>query len=139
MMHITKLDLKLVPISIVHLPSGTHDGLSFDEFELLSKTGADPLSNDFRAVSFDRLSYIYKNGVGVDPVDHVFWASSSDRAWEYGGWPKLIIALDHESPCRSYKRVPAETDPDRIAEIQSHYPTIVESIDGENLWFSRLP
>jgi len=125
-----------VPAWLVELPEGEHHSLPFDEYTFLEQL--ELLQLDFRAVSFDRLKYVIANGVDVDPVDSVMWVDCLDKAWEYGGWPKLVMAFDPGSLEPSYREVTADTDPETIAQIQVHYPNSVARRDGKKIWCSRL-
>ncbi len=48
----------------------------------------------FRGVASDRLRAVLRSGIDVEPPDSRIFAGPFDKAWEYGGWPKMLLALD---------------------------------------------
>ena len=93
----------------------------------------------FRCVSLSRLESVVLNGVDVEPLDHqIYTTMFFDKAWEYGGWPKIAMAFDQKLINRTFKEVPFDTDKDELAEIRKTYPTMLTSADGKTLWLSRL-
>ncbi len=61
-----------------------------------------------------------------------------DKAWEYGGWPKVVMAFDRELICNTYKEVPSDIDVGELAEIRKTYPTMLSAEESKTLWLSRL-
>lgn len=93
----------------------------------------------YRAVSADRLPAVLENGIDVEPTDSVIYADKAfGKAWEYGGFPKMVLALNPDELEPTYREVPTDTPADEIAEIRKDYPTVLTSSDGEWLWCSRL-
>jgi hypothetical protein len=69
----------------------------------------------------------------------VIYVSDLDKAWEYGDFPKVVLALDSQEVEASWQKVPTDTPPAELAEMAKVYPTSVPCSDGESLWLSRLP
>jgi hypothetical protein len=44
---------------------------------------------DFRGMSIDKLPFVLKHGIDVEPTNSVIYVDCYDKALEYGGWPKL--------------------------------------------------
>ena len=93
----------------------------------------------FRGVDFDRLDTVLATGIDVEPPDAVFYASSFDKAWEYGGFPKLLLALDCAVLDRTFRVVPADKPTAELDEVTSRFPHILAREDGQSLWCSRIP
>ena len=49
---------------------------------------------DFRGIGLGRLPTILATGIDVEPTTAPIFVSDFDKAWEYGDWPKVIMALD---------------------------------------------
>ena len=92
----------------------------------------------FRAVNISRLSTILKSGIDVEPTDSTFYADYFDKAWEYGGWPKVVLAFDIQKLRKTFTEIPANTAPEEIANLRRTFPTILPSMDGSKFWLSRL-
>jgi hypothetical protein len=66
----------------------------------------------FRGVGVDRLGAVLRSGIDVEPSDSVIYVDFFDKAWEYGGMPKVILALDRDfldgtwRKCRPMPRSP---------------------------------
>ena len=93
----------------------------------------------FRADSLDRLQTILTTGIDVEPSDAVIYADFFDKALEYGGWPKVVMALRQGGLQRTFRKIAADTPADQISELRRTYPTMLTSVDGQRLWLSRLP
>jgi hypothetical protein len=91
----------------------------------------------FRGVSIDRLGGVLKTGVDVEPTDAVFWVNELQKALEYGGWPKVLMAFDSERLKRSWIEIDENAPAGEIGRIRRDYPTVIP--DGEKLYCSRLP
>jgi hypothetical protein len=94
---------------------------------------------DYRAVSLDRLGTILKTGIDVEPSDSVIYTGPFDKAWEYGGWPKVILMLDWQVMEKTSRQVHADTPPGELDVWRKSYPTELRSSDGIPYWLSRLP
>src|SRR5262249_46250788 len=93
----------------------------------------------FRAVGADRLSAILSNGIDVEPTRSVIMVDCFEKAWEYGGWPKVMQALDWSCLDQSWREIPTDTPPGELTELRKIFPALLTSIDGSKLWLSRLP
>lgn len=92
----------------------------------------------FRAVSIDRLPTVLKHGIDVEPTNSVIWAIGLDKALEYGEWPKLVMALDHEYMKRTFAELDANASEEEQELVRRDYPTFVSQGEGLKLFFSRL-
>jgi hypothetical protein len=93
----------------------------------------------FRAVSIDRLPVILRTGIDVEPTTAPIYVAGFEKAWEYGGWPKVIMALDGKQLERTYREIPGDTPPDEIAQLMQDYPRRLDRKSGEYVWLTRLP
>lgn len=110
-----------------------------ERFTKLSRLDLELLRCDFRSVSIDRLDTVLATGIDVHPTDAVLFANTFDKAWEYGGFPKVMLALEIKGMSRTWKKRPSDAPEAELDELRKQYPTVVERADGEELWFSRLP
>lgn len=95
---------------------------------------------EFRGVGLERLPTILATGVDVEPTTAPIFVSDFDKAWEYGGLPKVVMAFDGRHLERTYREVIiSDTPADEIARLMVDYPTRIESLDGERLWLTRFP
>jgi hypothetical protein len=92
----------------------------------------------FRAVSCDRLPAILTAGIDAEPTTDPIYVGDFEKSWEYGGWPKVIMALDPRQLERTYREIPADTPPDDIARLMQDYPTRCDSENGGSIWLTRL-
>lgn len=123
----------------IHSQSGTHTP-PFDWTNLIFKIDRALLSCSFRGTNFARLPVVLQSGIDVEPTDaHFFVVNSFDKAWEYGAWPKLVLALETKELKRTFVEVPADMPPPEVAKLREQFPTMVRNIDGSRLWLSRLP
>lgn len=145
----TLLGRKPSPFWYIELPeNGNTPRITFDYQQLLRKldnrTPADPRTpggfffSKFRAVELDRLESVLRYGIDVEPKDSVIFADGFDKAWEYGGFPKLMMILDRSRLDASWRDVPASTPPAELADLRRTFPTMVQMPDGQ-FWLSRLP
>jgi len=93
----------------------------------------------FRDVSCDRLPAILATGIDVGPTTAPIFVSDFDKAGEYGGWPKVIMALDGERLDRTYREIPPDTGAEEGARLMLDYPNRTPSLSGECIWLTRLP
>ncbi len=112
-------------------PIGEHDLLVLPDF-------AELRGCEFRGVGIDRLPTVLATGIDVTPTDQPIYASSIDKAWEYGGMPKVLLALDRRGMERTGHRTPVGAPEGDLAAPRARYPTVLESENGEFLWFTRL-
>ena len=116
-----------------HHPPITERALC-ESFDVLSR------DTEFRGVALDRLPAILANGVDVEPVTAPIFVSEFSKAWEYGGWPKAVMAFSRmHLECTYREIIIADTDTDEITRLMVDYPTRIEDQAGERLWLTRLP
>ena len=60
---------------------------------------------EFRGVGLDRLPAILATGVDVEPATAPIFVSDFDKAWEYGGWPKVVMAFNGMHLEHTYREV----------------------------------
>ncbi len=96
------------------------------------------LRSEFRGVSIDRLPQVLSAGIDVEPTDAHFFADRLDKAVEYGGVPKVVIALDPTKLDRTFREVPANANPKEIAELRKKFPTEFRSKCGNLLWLTKF-
>jgi hypothetical protein len=92
----------------------------------------------FRGVSFERLRTILERGIDVNPTDSVIFADSPCKAFEYGEWPKVLLALRRECLKQTFKEVSADASREELEKVRRDYPTILRSRDGSKFWCTRL-
>jgi hypothetical protein len=86
----------------------------------------------------DRLPAVLGRGIDVEPTNGVIWVNFLSKALEYGGWPKLVMALDYKFMKRSFTDLEPNISEEDLALIRRDYPTLLKSIDGSKLYCSRL-
>jgi hypothetical protein len=107
-----------------------HQGETFD-------WSAEPFINLMRAnnsgvtmrgVEIGRLPTILSTGIDIDPTDGVIYCEVGDKAYEYGGFPKVIMALRYENDAGKQVTFPAcrivfsDSSPESVAEARELYP-----------------
>jgi hypothetical protein len=97
-----------VPLWKVGVPGGEQSfGPPFDWLELLLRIDESLMRCVFRGVAHQRLPFVLQNGIDVESADAPIWVADFDKAWEYGGWPKVMLALESSRLQRTYREVPA--------------------------------
>lgn len=92
-----------------------------------------------RGVVDHRLPFILSTGCDVEPSNSPLFAGSLDKALEYGSQENQIIQVFHYEALEiSWRERPATLPAEERAEIEKDYPTVIPSIDGSSLWFTRL-
>jgi hypothetical protein len=119
------------------------DGIVDREFaRSLSKHWEVPLLRgglvSFRGVDISRLSTVLKTGIDVEPSNSVIYASDLKKSLEYGGSPKLILALDSNRLKKTYVETNSDIPEAEISRLRETYPTMLRSEGGASLWFSRM-
>lgn len=134
-----------VPIRLVEIPDATQQyRCPFDHIEFLRSIGE--LHGDgkaflrflYRGVGIDRLECIFKTGIDVEPTTSTIFVGSLEKAWEYGGFPKIILGLDPGHLSQTFKEVSASITEEELARLEELYPTVLRSSDGKMLWLTRL-
>jgi hypothetical protein len=92
----------------------------------------------FRGVSLDRFKVVLSTGIDVEPTNAIIYVDGFDKALEYGGWPKVVIALRTDQLDATFREVAADTPPTQLAELGHVFGTKLLSADGSMLWLSRL-
>ncbi|OLT00084.1 hypothetical protein BJF90_07225 [Pseudonocardia sp. CNS-004] len=90
----------------------------------------------FRGVSLDRLPSILRFGIDVQPTDSPIYAGDFEKAWEYGDFPKVVMALDPsrtESTCHVIDDDLPQVEIDELKVVYPH----VHKVDGQT-WLSRI-
>jgi hypothetical protein len=93
----------------------------------------------FRAVEISRLPTVLKSGIDTEPPDAPIFADDFERAWKYGGWPKLVMALDPECMKRSWRTISKDVAQAELEQLKLTYPTARYDDEGSHIWLSRLP
>ena len=94
-----------------------------ESFEVLS------LHAEFRGVGFDRLPTILATGVDVEPATAPIFVSGFNKAWEYGDWPKVVMAFDRRHLERTYREITvSDMTSDEITRLMVDYPTRIEDL-----------
>jgi hypothetical protein len=88
------------------------------------------LGCEFRGVALDRIEYVLRNYIDVEPTDAVIFANDLSKALEYGKWPKLILVLRQSAMRRSFGIIEGTASPAEIEAAQREYPTVVPMTDG---------
>lgn len=95
---------------------------------------------EFRGVGFDRLPTIRATGVDVEPTTAPIFVSDFNKAWEYGDWPKVVMAFDGRHLQYTYREIIiSDTTADEITRLMVHYPIRIEDLAGERLRLTRFP
>jgi hypothetical protein len=114
----------------------------FDHFALLQRaselSGVDLWDCGFRGINASKLPSVIRNGIDVDPTTSIVFVDDFEKAWEYGQWPKIIIALDWSKLDHTFREVPAATSSEELTSLCAKFPTKRVSKDGSLLWLSRL-
>ena len=85
---------------------------------------------DFRGIGLGRLPTILATGIDVEPTTAPIFVSDFDKAWEYGDWPKVIMALDGMHLDYTYREITSETPADEAALLMLEYPTRIQDLRG---------
>lgn len=92
----------------------------------------------FRSVDLSRLLAILQTGIDVEPPSAPIYLETFEKAWDYGGFPKVTLALDYNFLDQTYRVVPADTPADKLTELELTFPTRMLVQHGTKYWFSRL-
>jgi hypothetical protein len=128
-----------VPLWRVLLPHGGElSRPPFNEIQFLRGLDRRLVGCSFRAVGADRLDAVLAKGVDVEPTNAAIFADFFEKAWEYGDWPKVMLAFDPSRLDQTWREIPATTPRDQLEALQQTFPTVIASRDGSTLWLSRL-
>lgn len=92
----------------------------------------------FRGVEINHLDDVLRYGIDVSPTDSVIYADFPDKALEYGGWPKLLMAFNAEHLRWTFIEIAANSSEELKAQVFKEFPTMLPSSDGSRLWCTRL-
>ena len=90
----------------------------------------------FRAVALDRLPTVLAHGVDVAPTDDPLYVDDFEKAWEYSGLPKVVMAFVWEGLERTFRTLPADASEAEQAALRETYPHAYPH--GDRLWLSRI-
>jgi hypothetical protein len=115
------------------------DGIPNQSVRDLVELNRELLACEFRGVPAERLAQVWRTGIDVEPTDSPIFVDGLDKALEYGGWPKVVLALDGDHLDRTFREVSADLPDTECEALQEDFPTVLESSDGITRWYSRLP
>lgn len=95
-------------------------------------------SSLFRGVDIERIGQILSSGIDVFPSSDPIYAGCFDKAIEYGGIPKVIIALDPDHLDETCREIPSSTEESVISELKKAFPTEIPAVDGSTIWLTKL-
>lgn len=102
------------------------------------RRGEDDLHLLFRCVALTRLGRIIRTGCDVVPSNAPIYAACSGKALEYGGFNKVLQVFDPTKLEKTFTKVHKSEAPDVLEPLYQSHPS-VKVMDGDWLWFSKLP
>lgn len=138
-----------IPILLVRAAPGVSrtglDGALSDLLVARDKAGSSERARwmvvaQVRGVRADRIGQVLRTGIDVSPSDSPIFAEQAfDKALEYGcNGDQLLLLLDVRRLKRTFREVPADSDPSLLTELRQSFQTELKSMDGMNIWFSQL-
>ena len=126
-----------VPVWLVRITgvTGYHPPCDFVAFGALRE---DLIYCAFRGVDVSRLPTVLRTGIDVEPSDSVIFVDGFEKAWEYGGMPKVILALDWECLQGTWHEMPSTASAAEVNSVKALFRTQLLSDDKKRFWFSRL-
>jgi hypothetical protein len=86
----------------------------------------------YRSVPLERLADILSVGIDVPPADSFFYADCLEKAWEYGGFPKLVLTLDPYRLDRTFREIRSDL-PEEAPRLRAHPPgPVIPSLLGRD-------
>jgi hypothetical protein len=141
-MKITKLRVVPKPVWLIELQETPKTSrLPFEPISLLVQLDESKrlIGSSYRAVELKKLELILKTGVDMEPAGATIYTTGFfDKCWEYGEWPKVVMAFNKKLLDRTYREVDAKIRPEELAELKVTFPTERKTHDGSQLWLSRL-
>lgn len=95
----------------------------------------DALGSAFRGVAFKRLPVVMATGIDAEPSDREIYVDLFSKALEYGGWPKLMLLLDHDRMAWTTRRLTEDMSPEEVAELRRVYPGETKDHLGRTVLF----
>jgi hypothetical protein len=97
------------------------------------------LISSCRGVGIDRLPVILSTGYDVEPTDAPFFTGPLEKALEYGCVTDQVIQIFHPRCLDpSWREHPASIPQEKRESIERDFPTVIPSVDGTRLWFTRF-
>lgn len=127
-----------VPLWLITVAEPTPFRPPFNDYRFLKKIAPTLVPCRFRGVLLTTLDTVLRTGIDVEPPDSVIFAENFEKAWEYGRWPKLILALDRTKLSATCHVVPRDTPQQQVEELRRVFPTVLRSEQEDTLWLSRL-
>ena len=91
-----------------------------------------------RGVSLDRLQFVLENGIDVPPGAPLWVEIGIEKAWEYGGSPKLLLVLAQEALQPAHLVLPSSTPEQELEVYKTQYQTVLRREDRGEIYLSRL-
>lgn len=91
---------------------------------------------EYRGVSIDRLPRILATGIDVEPTNGPIWVGSFEKAWEYGGLPKVVMVLAMDALEPSFVSRSKDADPKELEDLKAAFSYVTE-FEGK-IWFSLV-
>ena len=63
-----------------------------------------------------------RTGIDVHPTTAVIYADDFDKAWEHGGWTKLVLGLSWSKLDHTFREVPVDTPGRRACLVDRAIP-----------------
>lgn len=127
---------KPVPIWLIEVSSGNHSRAP-DEM-ILTQFDDSLIGYAYRGVAAKQLPLVYRNGIDVEPTNQVIYVAEFEKAWEYGDFPKLMLAFEWNKLSMTFCEVSAALPANEIDTLRQRFPTMLKSTNGEKLYLSRL-
>lgn len=137
------LALQPKPLFVITQPRGVSEGVMADVLSAISHEVTieshgrriEPLA---RCVSLDRLPTFLEHGCDVIPTTAPMYVDCFEKALEYGGSSKVLMAFDPNHPDATFRIIKANTAHHEIEVLMHTYPNVARSDNGAELWLSRL-
>jgi hypothetical protein len=125
------------PCDLFFIACASDTGFSLTKNSYCEALELDYFDCEFRGIPLDSLNTVLQRGIDVMPTNEVISVGALEKALEYGGWPKVILALRRNSLKRTFKEIPADSSREEIEAVRREFPTIVK-LDDRSLWCTRL-
>jgi hypothetical protein len=91
-----------------------------------------------RGVSLGRLPFVLENGIDVPPGAPLWVEIGIEKAWEYGGWPKLLLVFAQAALQPCHLVLPLSTSEQELEVYKTKYQTVLRREDRGEIYLSRL-